>query len=320
MSKFSNERLSKQFKVASFYSFSRIDEDTLNSLPSSLISIAKNSQVRGTVLVALEGINGTICGPSEGVKSLLCAIQECGLENFLQIKYSWTSKQAFRRFKARSKPEIVTMGIAGVNPNESVGTYVEPEEWNHFLDDPNTLVIDTRNEYEVSIGTFKGAVNPHTSTFSEFPSWADQNLKPFLNKERTKKIAMFCTGGIRCEKATSYLKKEGFSEVHHLHGGILRYLEEIPQAESRWEGECFVFDQRVALNHNLMPGIHRLCYACGMPLSPEDRDNPTYIAGIQCCHCLGNYTEEDRARFAERQKYINELSKRLPYNSVWPNA
>ncbi|KGG12256.1 MULTISPECIES: rhodanese-related sulfurtransferase [Prochlorococcus] len=316
----SSKGVNVQLQVAAFYCFSEVDPDIAELLPLELSNIADQHQIRGTVLVGLEGINGTICGSEEAVGILLGKLHSIGLKNPLQIKFSWSDKQAFRRFKSRRKNEIVTMGIPEVSPNETVGTYVEPSQWNEFVDDPETILIDTRNEYEIGVGTFEGAVNPHTDKFRDFPEWVDNNLNSLLEENSAKRIAMFCTGGIRCEKATSFLNKRGFTEVHHLRGGILRYLEEVPQSDSRWKGECFVFDQRVSLNHHLNPGVYKLCYACGMPLSPTDCDNPIYMPGVQCLNCKDSFTDDDRARFAERQKHIDKLSKRLPGNTIWPSA
>ncbi len=315
-----NEQSFTQLQVAAFYSFSALDDELISVFPEQLVALAKKYDLRGTVLVGLEGINGTVCGTEIAVQALLDKLEELMLSNPLEVKISWTPKQAFRRFKSRRKDEIVTMGIPGIDPTQSVGIYVEPKDWNEFVDDPHTLLIDTRNEYEIGVGTFYGAVNPHTDTFREFPRWVEKNLKPLINKSSAKRIAMFCTGGIRCEKATSFLKGQGFSEIHHLHGGILRYLEEVPERESRWNGECFVFDQRVALNHKLSKGVHRLCYACGMPLSPEDREEEQYVPGIQCHYCADTFTDEDRVRFAERQKHIDQINERLPGNTIWPSA
>ncbi len=310
----------KNLQVAAFYGFSAVNQNLLASFPDKLNSLAKQHDVRGSILLSVEGVNGTICGKPEGVSILLKKLNELIDSNILEIKYSWTSKQAFRKFKSKIKAEIVTMGVPGIDPSVLSGTYVEPKDWNSILDDPDVLVIDTRNNYEVAVGTFQGAINPHTDIFRDFPKWVEENLDPLVKKNSSKKIAMFCTGGIRCEKATSYLRKVGYLEVHHLHGGILRYLEEIPEKESRWDGECFVFDQRVALNHQLMPGEHKLCFACGMPLSIEDRERTQYISGIQCHHCIDRFTDADRARFTERQKHINNLAKRLPGNNLWPSA
>lgn len=308
-----------QFKVAALYCFTPLKEETISSLLSELPIIAHQNEVLGSILLASEGINGTVCASSKGLDNLLEALQNNLFGKTLQIKVSWTPKQAFRRFKARKKAEIVTMGVADVNPIDSVGTYVEPCDWNSFLADSGTLVIDTRNEYEVAIGSFQGALNPHTESFREFPSWVNEYLKPLVAEKSPSRIAMFCTGGIRCEKATSYLKREGFNSVHHLHGGILRYFEDVPRNESCWEGECFVFDQRVALNHELMPGVHRLCHACGMPLNPEDRKHLNYIRGIQCHHCKDLFSDQDRARFAERQIQIDQYSGEILECEIGPH-
>ena len=291
------------FQVAAFYAFTPLAGVKIASLVEELPSLAERKEVKGTVLLAEEGVNGTICGPANGVQALLSRLQ-CGIELSLVVKISWTSGQAFRRFKARRKQEIVTMGVAGINPLETVGVYIDPAEWNELIDDPQTLVIDTRNDYEVAIGQFEGAINPCTQSFRSFPDWVEQQLKPLVNKSLPKRIAMYCTGGIRCEKASSLLIQEGFNNVHHLKGGILRYLEEMPETKSRWRGECFVFDQRVALNHQLEQGMHKLCHACGLPLSPEDVSLPSYRLGIQCRHCVERFTDEDRQRFAERQRQI----------------
>ena len=231
-------------------------------------------------------------------------------DNSLQVQVSWTHSQAFRRFRVRQKAEIVTMGVADVDPLITVGTYVDPVDWNSLIDDQATLVVDTRNKYEVTIGSFEGAFNPHTDTFREFPARVEDWLRPLVKEKRPKRIAMFCTGGIRCEKATSYLQKNGFSDVYHLHGGILRYLEEIPETQSRWKGECFVFDKRVALNHELSPGVHRLCYACGYPLNPEQRNSSSYVRGVQCHHCELRFNNQDKERFAERQRQIDECCRK----------
>jgi UPF0176 protein len=212
----------------------------------------------------------------------------------------------------RLKREIVTMGEPQVQPYlaSAVGTHVPPEQWDALIADPDTLVIDTRNAYEVAIGSFAGAIDPGTTTFREFPHWVEQELRPLVEQRQPKAIAMFCTGGIRCEKATAYLQQQGFEGVHHLEGGILRYLEEIPEERSRWRGECFVFDHRVAVNHRLEPGDHSLCHACGLPLSPADRQLASYVAGVSCRHCLDRFSDADRARFAERQRQMEHARRR----------
>lgn len=297
------------FQVAAFYSFVSWPEATVTSLLQNLSIIGAEHQLKGTVLLAQEGVNGTICGSKEGVTALLARLQSDLPNGLFEVKVSWTPEQAFRRFKVRRKAEIVTMGIAGVDPCKTVGIYVDPAEWNALIDDPDTILIDTRNDYEIAIGCFKGALNPQTKCFRDFPTWVEQQLRPMLKEEPSKRVAMYCTGGIRCEKATSYLLQQGFGDVHHLRGGILRYFEEVSQTESRWQGECFVFDQRVALNHQLLPGVHSLCYACGLPLTPEDQSLHSYIPGIQCRHCLDRFSDQDRVRFTERQRQMESASK-----------
>ena len=296
--------------VAAFYAFTPLEADQRELLLERLASLADEGDVLGSILVAQEGVNGTISGPDHGVDAVLDHLRaslDLGDAHYarLEVKRSWADKPVFRRFKARRKKEIVTIGVTSVDPRASVGTYVEPEDWNALIDDPDTLVIDTRNSYETAIGTFDGAIDPGTESFRDFPQWADRTLRPLIEQNASKRIAMFCTGGIRCEKASSYLQRQGFGEVHHLRGGILNYLEKVPEQQSRWRGECFVFDQRVALNHRLEPGQHSLCHACGLPLSPEQRALPNYIKGVQCLHCVDRFSEADRERFAMRQRQID---------------
>ena len=296
--------------VAAFYAFTPLDDARREALLEALPALAREGRVLGSVLVAHEGVNGTISGPEPGVDAVLDYMRsslDLGDDHYarLEVKRSWADQPVFRRFKARRKKEIVTIGISRVDPSASVGTYVDPQDWNALVDDPNTLVIDTRNSYETAIGTFDGAIDPGTESFRDFPQWAEQTLRPMLEQQGNKRIAMFCTGGIRCEKASSYLQQEGFGEVHHLRGGILKYLEQVPESESRWRGECFVFDQRVALNHQLEPGEYSLCHACGLPLSPEQREHPSTIKGVQCLHCVDRFTDADRERFAMRQRQID---------------
>ena len=297
--------------VAAFYAFTPLDDERRETLLTRLPSLAREGDVLGSVLIAHEGVNGTISGPESGVNAVLEQLRaslDLGIDHYarLEVKRSWADKPVFRRFKARRKKEIVTIGVGSVDPRTSVGTYVEPEDWNALVDDPDTLVIDTRNNYETAIGTFDGAIDPGTDSFRDFPQWADATLRPLIEQKGSKRIAMFCTGGIRCEKASSYLQQEGFGEVHHLRGGILKYLEEVPQSESRWQGECFVFDQRVALNHNLEPGEYSLCHACGLPVSAPQRSLPTYIKGVQCVHCVDRFSDADRERFAMRQRQMDQ--------------
>lgn len=296
-----------RFLVAAFYAFTPLERDTLSLLLKELPALAAQGTVLGSVLLAPEGVNGTISGPDEGVEQLLQRLRsdlDLGEAHFerLQVKFSRCDRQAFRRFKARRKKEIVTMGVPSVDPRARVGTYVSPADWNAVVDDPDTLLIDTRNRYEVAIGSFEGAVDPGTESFREFPEWVEKELRPLVERRAPARIAMFCTGGIRCEKASSFLMQNGFPEIHHLQGGILSYLEQIPESASRWRGECFVFDQRVALNHQLQPGQHRLCHACGLPLTPEQRAMESYIPGVQCLHCKDRFSDQDRARFRERQR------------------
>ena len=297
--------------VAAFYAFTPLDDKRRETLLSSLPTLASEGDVLGSVLIANEGVNGTISGPESGVDAVLKHLRaslNLGNDHYarLEVKRSWANKPVFRRFKARRKKEIVTIGVNSVNPRTSVGTYVEADDWNALVDDPDTLVIDTRNSYETAIGTFEGAIDPSTESFRDFPQWAESTLRPLIEQKGSKRIAMFCTGGIRCEKASSYLQQQGFGEVHHLRGGILKYLEQVPETESRWRGECFVFDQRVALNHQLEPGEHSLCHACGLPVSAQQRELPSYIKGVQCVHCVDRFTDADRERFAMRQRQIDQ--------------
>ena len=308
--------------VAAFYAFTPLNDERRESILAELPPLARQGDVLGSVLVADEGVNGTISGPAQGVDALLSRLRErlaLGAQPFerLEVKRSWSEGPVFRRFRARRKKEIVTMGVAGANPRASVGIYVDPEDWNGMVDDPDTLVIDTRNSYETAIGSFEGALDPGTESFRDFPAWAERTLRPLIAQQQPERIAMFCTGGIRCEKASSYLQQNGFGPVHHLRGGILKYLEQVSERESRWRGECFVFDQRVALNHQLEPGVHSLCHACGLPLSPKQRALPSYVKGVQCLHCIDRFTDSDRARFAMRQKQIDQLSSSSSESSAF---
>jgi UPF0176 protein len=296
--------------VAAFYRFAALDD--LPVLRAELLELAAARAVRGTILLAGEGVNGTIAGPDAGVQAVLARLRQvAGLEQ-LEAKFSQAAEQAFHRLKVRLKREIVTLGQPGVAPYlaSPVGTHVPPQHWDALIADPATLVIDTRNAYEVAIGTFAGAIDPGTDSFRKFPAWVERELKPLVAERQPKAIAMFCTGGIRCEKATAYLQQQGFAGVHHLQGGILRYLEEIPEERSSWRGECFVFDQRVAVNHRLEPGEHSLCHACGLPLSPADRQLASYEQGVSCCHCLERFSDRDRERFRERQRQMERARLR----------
>ncbi len=295
-------------RVAAFYRFVAFAPGELERLRLRLVELGGALDLRGTILLAEEGINGTVSGPEAGVEALLAELLADPRLAELEVKRSEAPCQAFHRFRVRRKREIVTLGCARVDPVEGVGTYVAPADWDALIADPDTLVIDTRNAYEVAVGSFEGAIDPGTECFRDFPAWAERELRPLVERRRPKALALFCTGGIRCEKATALLRQQGFEGVHHLRGGILRYLEEVPEAGSRWRGECFVFDQRVAVNHRLEPGSHRLCHACGLPLSPADRRLASYVEGVSCRHCLDRFSEADRQRFAERQRQIERAA------------
>jgi UPF0176 protein len=287
------------FVIAALYKFTDLPDH--RALQPQLQALCDAHDVHGTLLLADEGINGTICAAPAGMAAVLDWIEADGRFDGLSLKFSLTPKQAFLRMKVRLKKEIVTMGQPGINPARATGTYVEPADWNRLVDDPDVMVIDTRNAYETAIGSFAGAVDPQTDSFREFPAWAQALAE---TKDRPKKLAMFCTGGIRCEKASALMQQMGFDEVYHLKGGILKYLEEVPAKDSRWQGECFVFDGRVAVDHELRPGGYDMCHACRMPLSDEDRDHPAYSAGVSCHHCIDRNDADSRSRFAERQKQI----------------
>lgn len=290
------------YVVAALYKFVHLADYV--SLRDALYDHMVANKVKGTLLLAEEGINGTICGLREGVDAVKAWLDADGRFDGMSYKESLSDELAFYRTKVKLKKEIVTMGVAGINPAHIVGTYVKGDDWNQLISDPDTILIDTRNDYEVAIGTFKNAVNPNTTTFREFPQWAAQNL----DKTKHKKVAMFCTGGIRCEKSTAYLKEQGFDEVYHLDGGILKYLEEMPAENSLWQGECFVFDQRVAVKHGLEQGSYDQCYACRMPLSADEMASDKYVKGLSCPHCHDKTTDEQKAAFAERQRQV-ELAK-----------
>ena len=266
-------------------------------LRTPLQAALRTAKVRGSLLLAAEGINGTIAGSRAGVNAVLDHLRSIPEFEQLEVKESYCAEQPFRRSRVRLKREIVTMGVDGIDPNDSVGTYVDPIQWNDLISDPDVIVIDTRNEYEIAIGSFEGAENPHTESFREFPEFVEQNLDP----ETQPKIAMFCTGGIRCEKSTALLKQRGFKEVYHLRGGILKYLETVPESDSKWNGDCFVFDQRVSVGHGLAEGKHVMCFACGWPVSAEDQQRDGFEPGVHCPNCVDEISEERKRRFAERQ-------------------
>ena len=286
--------------VAALYKFVEIDD--LLSLQSNLYEICEKNNIMGTILIANEGINGTISGKTNEINQTISLLKSDKRFTNIEIKYSSTDKQPFHRMKVRLKKEIVTIGLPEINPNNKVGTYVKPDDWNDLISDPNVVVIDTRNKYETKIGSFQNALDPETSSFREFPDW----VKKFKSskKNTNKKIAMFCTGGIRCEKASSLMKEEGFEDVYHLQGGILKYLETIDKENSLWNGECFVFDQRVCLTDELEVGSYKMCFACRMPITHEEMQNEKYIEGISCIYCYDKTTKEKKERFGSRQKQI----------------
>jgi UPF0176 protein len=263
-------------------------------------------EIKGTLLLAQEGINGTIAANRQSMDTFLDWLKQDSRFSCLVHKESLTDAPPFYRTKVKLKKEIVTMGVEDINPNHIVGTYVKPEQWNDLISDPDVTLIDTRNEYEVKIGTFVGAINPQTTSFREFPNYVAQQLNP----KKNKKVAMFCTGGIRCEKSTAYLKEQGFEEVYHLEGGILKYLEEIPVEDSLWQGECFVFDNRVTVNHHLEKGSYHQCNACRMPITEEEMQSTQYLQGVSCPHCFDETTEEQKLRFAQREKQMQLAAKR----------
>ncbi len=290
--------------VAALYRFVRLDDYV--ELREPLLQRCCEAGVKGTLLLAREGINGTIAGSRAGIDSVITWLRSDRRLADLDWKESHHTDAPFHRMKVKLKREIVTMGVDDVDPTACVGRYATPEKWNALLEDPECLVIDTRNDYEVAIGTFRGAVNPQTESFRDFPGWAKENLDP----KKHRKIAMFCTGGIRCEKSTSYLVSEGFDEVWHLQGGILKYLEEVPEERSHWQGECFVFDSRVAVDHQLRKGRYDQCYACRHPITEEDKKSMQYRKGVSCPRCYEQLTPDQLSRFTERQKQVELAAER----------
>lgn len=275
-------------------------------LKEPLLACLLANEVRGTLLLAQEGINGTVAGSRAGIDAMLSWLaQQPGLDNIVS-KESYDEAMPFYRTKVKLKKEIVTMGVEGIDPKEVVGTYVKPKDWNALISDPDVVLVDTRNDYEVQIGTFKHAVNPKTDTFREFPDYVEKNMDP----KKQKKVAMFCTGGIRCEKSTAYMKEQGFEEVYHLEGGILKYLEEVPKDDTLWEGDCFVFDNRVSVNHDLEKGDYDQCHACRMPITEEEKQSEHFVQGVSCHHCVGKYTDVQRKRFSERERQVQLAKER----------
>lgn len=293
------------YVIAALYHFTRFEDPT--ALKTDLLALCKAQDVFGTLLLAPEGINGTIAGPRSGIDLVLSHIRGLPGCADLEWKEAVSERRPFGRMKVRIKREIVTMGQPDVDPRARVGHYVDPQDWNDLIAQDNVVVIDTRNDYEVAIGTFDGAIDPKTQSFGEFPVWWEANKQRFHNK----KIAMFCTGGIRCEKSTNFLLGQGVEDVYHLKGGILKYLEEVPAEQSSWNGSCFVFDNRVSVEHGLVEGPHLLCHGCRQPILPADRSRPEYEEGVSCHNCFDRTSDYDKDRFRERQKQIRLAKERL---------
>ncbi len=290
------------FVVCAMYKFVALND--FEQLQKPLLAEMLRLNVKGTLLLANEGINGTVAGSREGIDALLNYLRRDERLADVGTKESFDDAMPFYRTKVKLKKEIVTMGVEGIDPKRVVGTYVKPKDWNALISDPDVILVDTRNDYEVGIGTFKGALDPNTKTFREFPQYVKDNLDP----QQHKKIAMFCTGGIRCEKSTAYLKEQGFDEVYHLEGGILKYLEDVPKEETLWEGECFVFDNRVTVDHDLQKGHFDQCHACRRPITEDDKQSEHYVQGVSCHHCIDEYDQAQRERFRQREQQM-QLAK-----------
>lgn len=290
--------------VTALYRFAKFPD--FESFREPLQSLMLEQGIKGTLLLAAEGVNGTIAGSREGIDTVIAWLEKDPRFTGLEVKESYVTGNPFYRTKVKLKKEIVTMGVEGIDPNHIVGTYVDPSDWNELISDPDVLLLDTRNDYEVEIGTFEHAVNPDTETFREFPDYVSKELDP----KKQKKVAMFCTGGIRCEKSTAYLKQQGFEEVFHLKGGILNYLEQIPEEESMWQGECFVFDNRVTVNHQLEQGQYDQCHACRLPITEEDKQHVNYQKGVSCHRCYGKHSEEQMKRYEARERQVSLAKQR----------
>lgn len=288
--------------VSALYHFVTLED--YQAMRQPLYDFMVENHIKGTILLAKEGINGTVAGIKPSIDRLHNWLRSDVRLAELRTKESFDDSMPFYRTRVKLKKEIVTMGIAGIDPNHTVGTYVKPEDWNALITDPDVTVIDTRNDYEYAIGTFKNAINPETETFRQFPDYVKQNLNP----KKHKKVAMFCTGGIRCEKSTAYLKEQGFDEVYHLQGGILKYLETVAEEETLWDGECFVFDNRVSVDHQLNKGSYDQCHACRLPITEEDKLSEKYEQGVSCPTCFDKKSEQQRKRFAERERQV-QLAK-----------
>jgi UPF0176 protein len=300
------------YLTAALYQFVELPDFV--ELQPALQAFCESQQVLGTLLLAPEGINGTIAGPEAGVRRVLAYLRRDPRLAQLGHKEAWSDKLPFYRMKVRLKKEIVTMGVPDVHPALNAGQYVSPQDWNQLLADPELVLVDTRNNYEVQIGTFTGAINPATHSFSELPDWVESAMQPggalAATAGKKPKVAMFCTGGIRCEKSTALLRSKGFDEVFHLEGGILKYLETVPASQSRWQGECFVFDERVSVGHGLQPGDFTLCRSCRDPLSVQDRQSPLYERGVSCARCHSTTTDLQKTSFRERQRQVDLAGRR----------
>lgn len=293
-----------QIVVCALYKFVTLEK--FQDLRQPLLKVMEYNNIRGTLLLASEGINGTVASNRKGIDALMAWLAKDSRLGHIATKESFETNNPFNRIKVKLKKEIVTMGVEGIDPKQVVGTYVKPQDWNALISDPDIVLVDTRNDYEVKVGTFKGALNPNTTNFREFPQYVSEHLDPKANK----KVAMFCTGGIRCEKSTAYLKEQGFDEVYHLQGGILKYLEEVPEEQTLWQGECFVFDDRVTVNHQLEKGQYDQCHACRLPITKAEQTSDKYIEGISCPHCFDQHTPQQRERFKERQHQMQLAKQR----------
>lgn len=294
--------------TAALYHFATLPDCA--ALRAPLQALCDAQGVRGLLLLAPEGINGTIAGSEDGVRAVLAHLRGDPRLAALRHKEAWGERMPFYRMRVRLKREIVTLGVPGLDPARHAGTYVKPRDWNALIDDPNVVVVDVRNDYEVGIGSFERAINPHTRQFADFPAWVERESQPGGVLAGQPRVAMFCTGGIRCEKSTALLKARGFAEVYHLEGGILQYLEDVAPQDSRWHGDCFVFDERVSVGHGLAPGHHSLCRACRMPLGEAERASPHYVAGVSCPYCHGTRTPAQLQALAERERQVALAERR----------
>ena len=290
--------------VCALYKFVTLEK--FQDLRQPLLKVMEYNNIRGTLLLASEGINGTVAGNRKGIDRLMAWFEKDGRLGNIVTKESFEASNPFYRTKVKLKKEIVTMGIEGIDPKQVVGTYIKPKDWNALISDPDVVLVDTRNDYEVKVGTFEGALNPNTTNFREFPQYVSDNLDPKANK----KVAMFCTGGIRCEKSTAYLKEQGFDEVYHLQGGILKYLGKVPEEDTMWQGECFVFDNRVTVNHQLEKGQYDQCHACRLPITKEEQTSDKFLEGISCPYCFDKHTPDQRQRYQERQRQMQLAQER----------